>query len=455
MNGKIKFPTALSVVIANMIGTGVFTSLGYQLPAISDFSAIIALWMIGGVVALFGAFAYSELGAALPRSGGEYNFLSEIYHPSVGFLSGWVSATIGFAAPIAAASWALGKYFSTVIPGLSDQITTRSIGEHQFHIALFSPQMIGAGVIILVTIIQSINYAIGGGFQTVATAIKVLLIIVFIIFGLLCACNTHISIVPTAQTYKDVFSAPFAISLVYVSFAYSGWNASSYIAGEVDNPKRNIPLSILIGTLLVTILYIMINYVFLRTAPVEEMKGVNEVAFISAKYIFGDNGAKLISLIISVLLVSTISSMVIVGPRVIQMIGEDYSIFRVLSRKNKNGIPVIAIVSQSVIALVLLFSSSFDMIITYISFTLSLFTTLTVLGVFVLRYQKPNLERPYRTWGYPVTPAIFLILNCWFIWFVLKGKPAAALVGFGVLAVGLVVYFVAKFLSKNKEIKSL
>jgi APA family basic amino acid/polyamine antiporter len=436
MNGKIKFPTALSVVIANMIGTGVFTSLGYQLPAISDFSAIIVLWMVGGIVALFGAFAYSELGAALPRSGGEYNFLSQIYHPAVGFLSGWVSATIGFAAPIAAAAWALGKYFSTVIPG-------------------YSPQMIGAVVIILVTIVQSINYAIGGGFQTVATAIKVVLIIVFIIFGLLCACNTHISIMPTAQTYTDVFSAPFAISLVYVSFAYSGWNASSYIAGEVDNPKRNIPLSILVGTLLVTVLYIMINYVFLRTAPVEEMKGVNEVAFISAKYIFGDNGAKLISLIISVLLVSTISSMVIVGPRVIQMIGEDYSIFRVLSRKNANGIPVIAIASQSLIALVLLFSSSFDMIITYISFTLSLFTTLTVLGVFILRYQKPDLERPYRTWGYPVTPAIFLILNCWFLWFVFKGKPVASLVGLGVVALGLVVYFIAKYLSKNEEIKSL
>ena len=436
MNGKIKFPTALSVVIANMIGTGVFTSLGYQLPAISDFSAIIALWLVGGVVALFGAFAYSELGAALPRSGGEYNYLSEIYHPAVGFLSGWVSATIGFAAPIAAAAWALGKYFSTVVPG-------------------FSPQMIGAVVIILVTIVQSINYAIGGGFQTVATAIKVILIIVFIIFGLLCACNTHISVVPTAQTYTDIFSAPFAISLVYVSFAYSGWNASSYIAGEVDNPKRNIPLSILVGTLLVTVLYIMINYVFLRTAPVEEMKGVNEVAFISAKYIFGDNGAKLISMIISILLVSTISSMVIVGPRVIQMIGEDYSIFKFLARKNSNGIPVIAIASQSLIALVLLFSSSFDMIITYISFTLSLFTTLTVLGVFILRFQKPDLERPYKTWGYPVTPAIFLILNCWFLWFVFKGKPVASMVGLGVVALGLVVYFLAKFLSKNKEIKSL
>ncbi len=436
MNGKIKFPTALSVVIANMIGTGVFTSLGYQLPGISDFAAIIALWSIGGVIALFGAFAYSELGAALPRSGGEYNFLSEIYHPVVGFLSGWVSATIGFAAPIAAASWALGKYFSTVIPG-------------------YSPQMIGAVVIILITVVQSINYSIGGGFQTVATALKVILIIVFIIFGLLCACNTHISILPTPDTGRNVFSMPFAISLVYVSFAYSGWNASSYIAGEVDNPRRNIPLSILVGTILVTLLYILINYVFLRTAPVEEMKGVNEVAFISAKYIFGENGARLISLIISILLVSTISSMVIVGPRVIQMIGEDYSIFRFLSKKNSNGIPVLAIVSQSLIALILLYTSSFDTIITYISFTLSIFTTLTVLGVFILRFTRPELERPYHTWGYPVTPALFLIVNCWFMWFVLKGKPYEASIGLGIVAAGLVVWIAAKFLSKNEEIKSL
>ena len=372
MDNKIKFPTALSVVIANMIGTGVFTSLGFQLLGINDFAAIIALWSIGGVIALFGSFAYSELGAALPRSGGEYNFLSQIYHPALGFLSGWVSATIGFAAPIAAAAWALGNYMHTVVPG-------------------FSPQLVGAVVIVLVTIIQSINYAIGGGFQTVATAVKVLLIIVFIVFGMLCPCDTHISILPVAQTYTDIFSAPFAISLVYVSFAYSGWNASSYIAGEVSNPKRNIPLSILLGTIIVTLLYIAINYVFLRTAPVEEMKGVAEVAFISAKYIFGESGGKLISLIISVLLVSTISSMVIVGPRVIQMIGEDYSIFKVLAKKNNSGIPVIAIVSQSAIALVLLYSSSFEMIITYISFTLTLFTTLTVLGVFILRYQQPDL----------------------------------------------------------------
>lgn len=437
MEGKIKFPTALSVVIANMVGTGVFTSLGFQLFGISDYFALICLWLVGGVVALFGAFAYSELGASMPRSGGEYHYLSEIYHPMLGFLSGWVSATIGFAAPIAAAAWALGKYFSTVIPG-------------------FSPQLIGASVIILITIIQSINYSIGGGFQTVATFIKVLLILIFVVFGLFCSCQTNVSFLPTAQSFSSIFSSPFAVSLVYVSFAYSGWNASAYIAGEMDQPKRNIPLSILAGTIIVTFLYVSLNFVFLRTAPIAEMKGINEVAFIPARYIFGENGARLISLVISILLVSTISSMVIVGPRVIQMIGEDYSVFRLLSKTNSHGIPVLAICTQSLIALVLLFSSSFDVIITYISFTLAIFTSLSVLGIFILRIKQPQLHRPYKTWGYPLTPAIFLLINFWFLYYVYQDKPGPSRIGLFIVAAGVLVYLFAKFLSKNnKEIKSL
>ncbi|MFN8277506.1 MAG: amino acid permease, partial [Chitinophagales bacterium] len=247
MQRKINFSTALSVVIANMIGTGVFTSLGFQLPGIPDYAAIILLWLVGGVIALLGSFCYSELGAAMPRSGGEYNFLSEIYHPAVGFLSGWVSATIGFAAPIAAASWALGSYLNKVIPGIS-------------------PQLTGAIVIILITAVQSISYEVGGGFQTVATSLKVILILIFIGFGLTALTQPGIQFLPTPQTMASITSPAFAISLVYVSFAYSGWNASSYIAGEVDQPKRTIPLSILIGTSLVSILYILLNFVFLKTA---------------------------------------------------------------------------------------------------------------------------------------------------------------------------------------------
>ncbi|MFN8309262.1 MAG: amino acid permease [Chitinophagales bacterium] len=434
MRGKINFATALSVVIANMVGTGVFTSLGFQLPGIPDYAAILILWIVGGIIALLGSFSYSELGAALPRSGGEYHFLSEIFHPSIGFLSGWVSATIGFAAPIAAASWALGSYMNKIFPSLH-------------------PQTTGSIVIVLVTIIQSISYEVGGGFQTVATSLKVLLILLFAGFGIFAVSQPNLHFLPTISTWHAVASPAFAISLVYVSFAYSGWNASAYIAGEMEQPKRNIPLSILGGTALVSILYILLNFVFLKTAPAKEMENVPEVAFVSAKYIFGEEGGRIISLIISILLVSTISSMVIVGPRILQMIGEDYPLFKALAKPNSKGIPVTAIVTQSVIALLLLYSSSFDMIITYISFTLTLFSTLTVLGVIVLRFKDPHLERPYKTFGYPITPVLYILANCWFLYFVFRGKPTEALVGLGIVAAGALVWLLIKKPANGGEIK--
>ncbi len=424
MKHKIGLYTALSIVIANMVGTGVFTSLGFQLFGTSDIAAILSLWVIGGVVAILGSFAYSELGAAIPKSGGEYRFLSETFHPFLGFLSGWVSATIGFAAPIAAAAWALGKYLNTINPSLP-------------------AQWIGFIVIILITIVQSTNHQIGGGFQRYATSIKIGLILVFILVGAFATTQLDFSILPTAATWHDMMQPSFAVSLVYVSYAYSGWNASSYIAGEMYKPERNIPISILGGTLLVALLYIGLNFIFLKTAPLNEMRGVPEVAFVSAKYIFGAGGSKLVSLMISLLLVSTISSMIIVGPRVINAIGEDYPIFKIVSHKNKHGIPVVAIISQSAIASILLFSSTFDTIITYISFTLSLFSTLTVLGVFFHRKKYPDLARPYKTWGYPFTPAIYVAINCWFLYFVFTQKTAESLIGLGVVALGAIFWLVS------------
>ena len=432
MSKKYSLNTATAVVIANMIGTGVFGSLGFQLLGITDFASIIILWVLGGVIALCGAFAYSELGAALPRSGGEYNFLTEIFHPSVGFLSGWVSAVIGFSAPIALAASLLGGYFANVIPG-------------------YDPRWIGAAVILSITIIQSLDYRIGGGFQSFATGIKILLILIFVVCGFTLVNPQPVSFVPSHATLNNVFSGAFAASLVYVNFAYSGWNASSYIAGEINKPSRNIPLSIIWGTAIVTVLYVLLNFIFLYVAPAKEMTGIADVAFVPAKYIFGENGGRVISLIISLLLVSTISSMIIAGPRVVQRMGEDFSIFQAVSHKNKHGIPVIAIWFQSIVALIILFTSSFTVILGYTTFVLTLFATLTVIGVAVLRLKQPNLNRPYRTFGYPITTIFFVLANVWFMYFWIKNNLNSSLIGIGIVAVGLVVYFAANSLSIHKN----
>ena len=436
MSKKYSLNTSTAVVIANMIGTGVFGSLGFQLLGIHDFAAIIILWALGGLIAICGAFAYSELGAALPRSGGEYNFLSEIFHPGIGFLSGWVSAIIGFSAPIAMAAFLLGGYFSNVIPG-------------------YDARYIGAAVIIFITIVQSLDYRVGGGFQSVATGLKILLILMFVGCGFVLVHPQPVSFMPSHATSVSIFSAAFASSLVFVNFAYSGWNASSYIAGEIKNPTRNIPLSIITGTAIVTLLYVLLNFIFLYVAPASEMAGKPDVAFVPATYIFGTNGGKVISLIISMLLISTISSMIIAGPRVVQRMGEDFSVFQIVSHRNKNGIPARAIWFQSIIALIILFTSSFETILGYTTFVLTVFASLTVLGVMVLRFKQPHLARPYKTFGYPLTPLFFIAANVWFMYFWVTSHTVPSLIGVGVVAVGGVVYFVADKLSIHKPEKTV
>lgn len=434
--------TAVSVVVANMIGTGVFSTLSYQVLSIPSVFSILLLWAVGGVVALCGALAYSELAAALPRSGGEYNYLSRIYHPSLGFLSGWVSMVVGFSAPIAAAAIALSEYVLKIYPGLY-------------------PKVIASVIVIGLSVIHGTDVKAGGMFQSIFTSLKILLLLFLIFAGFLIPTGQPITILPTEGDWTTIFgTSAFAVSLVYVSYAYSGWNASAYIAGEIRNPQKNLPKSLLLGTGLVMLLYLGVNYVFLFTVPMTEMTNLNysdlannpelAVGFLAGKNIFGEAGGKIISALIAFGLISTVSSMVIAGPRVMQVMGEDFRLFKLLSQKSSGGAPVYAVGLQLLIALVLIFTSSFDQVITYIGFTLSLFATLTVAGVYVLRWKNPDLPRPYRTWGYPITPAIFIIINIWMCVYLVMDKPIISLVGLGTIVLGLAFYFLAKSRGTNE-----
>ena len=436
---KISVTTATAIVIANMVGTGVFTSLGFQVLGVQSIFALLMLWVIGGILSFCGALSYSELGAAIPRSGGEYTYLSKIYHPAVGFLSGFVSVFVGFAAPIALAAMALGGYFCTVFPW-------------------FNPVWVGATVVVLITLVHSINLSIGSRFQNIVTTLKVLLILIFIVCGFVLGEHQPISVLPLQGSWKEIGSAAFAISLIFVSYAYSGWNASAYMAGEIENPQKNLPKSILSGTLIVMVLYILLNFIFLYTVPIAEMADsqgnpIIEIGALSAGKIFGNTGGNIMSLVISILLISTISSMVLAGPRVTMTIGEDIVALKFFAGKNKKGIPVIAIILQSLIALILIFTSSFDAVLTYLGFTLTLFTTLTVLGLFILRINKPDLPRPFKAWGYPITPAIFILLNLGIIYHSLTSKLAESLAGLGTVLIGLVIFYITQYYSK-KSIKT-
>jgi basic amino acid/polyamine antiporter, APA family len=423
---RISLLAALCIVIANMIGTGIFTSLGFQVGDLPSGFAIVALWAVGGICAMCGALSYAELGAALPRSGGEYHFLREIYHPAVGVLAGWVSATVGFAAPVAIAAMPFGTYLANILPGVN-------------------PLFAALAALWITTAVLLCNLRLGSAFQIGSTILKTALIAALIVAGLLAARTEPVSFVPAKGDLRLISSAPFAISLYWVMYAYSGWNASTYISGELRQPRRNIPLSLGLATILVSALYILLNVVFLRTTPIAEMAGKQEVALIAGRHIFGQTGGKIVAAFICLGLVSTVSAMMWIGPRVTAIMGEDLRALACFSRRTRSGVPAIAILLQWIIVNVMLLTATFQAVVNYVQFSLTLCSALTVMGVFVLRWRQPNLERPFRAWGYPVPPLIFLAVSGWMMWHLLA-EPVTrtpSLLGLATALSGLLLYFLS------------
>ena len=421
----IGFVTACSIVIANIIGTGIFTSLGFQLADIQSGFPLLMLWLIGGAAALCGALCYSELSAALPRSGGEYHFLSQIYHPALGFMAGFVSATVGFAAPIALTAMAFGTYLHGVL-------------------GFGSPVLLSFGVVWVVAAFHLRNLQAGSTFHNVSTLVKLLLIGVLIAFGFFVSVKQPISFLPAHGDTTAIFSGPFAIALVYVMYSYSGWNAATYISGEIKRPEKTVPRSLLVGTGLVIVIYVLVNAVFLATTPIGELKGQLEVALIAGKHIFGTNGGRLAGAVICLGLISAISSMTWIGPRVSMSMGEDHWLLRLLGRKSRHGIPTNAIVLQLLIVNLLLLTRSFESVVQYTQFSLLLCSLLAVLGVIVLRATRPKIARPYRVWAYPLPPIIFSVITLWMMFYLLRAKTIESLAGLATALVGLLLYFCAR-----------
>jgi APA family basic amino acid/polyamine antiporter len=434
-NGSLGVPTATAVVIAAMVGSGVFTTLGFQVAEIRSTFAIMMVWLVGGVIALCGAFTYAELGAALPRSGGEYHLLRRVYTPALGFLSGWVSATVGFAGPSALAAMALASYTGTFIPGIPEN-----------HLA--------AGAVLGFSLIHASSLQVGTTFQNLLTVLKVGLILGFVGAAFTVDQVQGITLWPQAGDVGLITGPAFAIALIFVSYAYTGWNAAIYIAGEIKQPSRTLPRSLLLGTLTVTALYALLNYVFLRTVPMDELAGQIEVGFLAGVHIFGEAGGQVTAAIIAGLLASTVSAYVFLGPRILMVMGEDMPALTWLSVKSQRGLPVNAFVFQTLVTLAFIYTSTFDQVMLYASILLIANSTLAVAGVYVLRRNEPNLPRPYLTWGYPVTPAVFLAVNIWTLMYVLRTRTFESFVGLVILGVGLTLYAAVQRLTPKNNVES-
>jgi APA family basic amino acid/polyamine antiporter len=425
---RIGAGTCTAIVVANMVGTGVFTSLGWQIVAgVESGFAICLLWALGGLVALAGALTYAELASVLPRSGGEYHFLSKLYHPSLGFMAGLVSATVGFAAPVAVASIAFGSYFANLVPQVS-------------------PMGYSAGIVTLVTLVHLWSIGIGKTFQNVFTLFKVTLVVVLILAGFLFAEGQgNPRWAPAAEDLGMIFSSGFALSLFFVMYSYSGWNAAVYIVNEVREPEVNVGRGLLAGTALVTVLYVGLNAMMLYAAPAAEYaQAVPEnvdFAHIAARYAFGEGGGALISGLISLGLISTISAMVWAGPRVLAVMGEDVPALGFFARRGKTGVPVPAMIFQYVLTLLFLIPG-FEQTVMYASFSLIVCSLLTVAGIFIHRGRHPAVHRPFRCLGYPVTPLFFIVIMILGIIFAFPEMYWEFFAGLATLVVTWGLYFV-------------
>jgi APA family basic amino acid/polyamine antiporter len=420
---KISGFAATNLVVANMIGVGVFTSLGFQVIGIHSNFALLSLWLIGGLIALCGALSYAELAAALPRSGGEYFFLSRIYHPVVGFMAGWLSATVGFAAPVALAAMAFGTYFQGVVP-------------------IFSPLALSLLIVWLTTAVLLTGIRSSELFQNLTTILKLIMIFVFIVAGLLLPNKQPLPLFTGPSDFEQMLSWPFALSMFFVMYSYSGWNAASYITSEVRDAPRNVPWALFIGTAFVTLLYVLLNFVFLASTPAGTLAGQLNVALIAGQSIFGPIGGKIASAVISLGLIASVNAMIWIGSRITKAMADDFKNLRFFGRTNRFGVPHVALLLQLAIITGLILSATFETILLYIQFSLLLCSSLAVLGLIVLRIREPNLERPYRVWGYPFTPVIFLLMSVYLLGYSAYRNPLESGLGFLTLLAGILVYFV-------------
>ena len=417
---KIGWKTAAGLVISNMIGTGVFTSLGYQLNDVQNTWSIIILWTLGGAIALIGAFTYAELGTNFDESGGDYIFLSKIMHPFLGYLYAWVSLTVGFTAPIAISIMAMKSYLAPINPSIFNT-------------------WFGIGVILFLTAVHSVSIGQSGRFQNISTLIKLGFVLVLILLGFY-----YVPVAETAinldSTWKsEIFLPGFAVALLFVTYAYTGWNSAAYIVDEIEDPKRNLPKALLIGTVSVTILYILLQIVFLRHASVDQLVNKVEIASISFTNLFGANGKLWVSAFIAIQLIATVSGYLWIGSRITYAMAKDYSLWKLIAVKNKNGIPVRTLWLQAMISIALMFTGSFEQVLLYASFVMQLMGTLTVASIFWLKGRKEAFKSPFK----PFIQIIFILFSVWVLGYMLVERPKESSIGLLFVATGAITYFLS------------
>lgn len=434
--------SSTALVVASMIGAGIFTTTGFQAADLGHPGWIFALWILGGVLALCGALCFAELGAMMPRAGAEYVYIREAFGHTPAFMSAFVALVAGFSAPIAVALKSLIQYTGHFVPIFAENPSIAGL--------VTANDFAAIAVVWLLVAVHSLGVRTGLGFTDFVTALKVLGIIAVIAAAFAAGAGdpaglTHVSPRYAELSTPDLLSR-IATALIFVSFCYLGWNGAAYMAGEMHNPQRHLPRALLIGTALVTVLYLGLNAAYLYGANVDQLveptpdggvRGILEVGLVSARALFGPIGVSLVTALLCISILASASAMTALGPRVYYAFALDFPPVAWLARVDpRTGSPAPALRLQGMVTTLIVLSGRVDQILQYAGFTLTLFASLAVASLIVLRIRRPHAPRPFRAWGYPVTPILFFAVSLWTMIWAIRGRPVESLLGLATAALG-------------------
>ena len=446
---------ATMIVAGSMIGSGIFIVSADISRNVGSAGWLIMVWLITGFMTLTAAVSYGELSGMFPKAGGQYVYLKEAYNPLVGFLYGWSFFAVIQTGTIAAVGVAFSKFAAYLIPGISEDNILFTIGSFNISAA----QLVSIVLVIFLTWFNTRGTQGGKMVQTFFTSAKLLSLFGLIIFGLFMFKSDvfsanwtdawHLQKMAKDGTFTQyaglAFLGAVAAAMVGSVFSSDAWNNVTFIAGEIKNPKRNIGLSLFLGTLIVTIIYVSINIVYTGVLPLQEIASAEKdrVAVAASQVIFGGIGTKIIAVMIMISTFGCNNGLILAGARVYHTMAKDGLFFKKTGELNRNAVPAYGLWIQCLVASLLCLSGKYGDLLDYVSFVVVIFYVLTIAGIFILRKKRPDLERPYKAFGYPVLPALYILMGLAFCTLLLIYKPQFTWPGLGLVLIGIPIYYVA------------
>jgi basic amino acid/polyamine antiporter, APA family len=434
---QIGLTSATALVISNMVGTGIFTTTGFLAGDLGDLSLVLGIWIAGAICALAGAFCYSELGINFPSSGGEYVYLTEAFGPAAGFMVGWISFVAGFSGPIALAAVAFAEYVGYFFPA----VKMSNAQEIFAGIKVGPGHLVACALVTLFTILNMFGVGRIAKLQNVLTGIKLAVIIGFIVLGFTVGQGNWANFSQNAvRTSSMSVPSQFSISLIFIYLAYSGWNAATYVAEEVQNPERTLPLALTLGTIIVTVLFVGLNLVFIYAQPLEQMKGVVAIGALSASHLFGPQISGVFGVLMAVSLMATVNAMVTIGPRVYYAMAKNKAFFPAAAIVHEKWrTPVNAILMQGVFTIFMTLTPFKDLIF-FIGFLLNAFSVIAVGSLFIFRKRPGWQKLGVVNFAWPLIPVFYILVGSWIAFQGIQMNPTVSLACLGTVAVGAIAY---------------